>query len=174
MLYFSENELDELFLWQMWQLWQQKIKVLFICVCTRARRMCVCVRRCLCQQKFFNQFVVSMWRKTERIHLVCEIYVAKYGLLKGKSAVFSVFFTLCPHFNAYIFRGGCVRKGAKRGRTEKGSSMRPIEKWVYGLFMPPFRVSSSERKWRGRRANKDQREHPKQPREELCTTRAQE
>ena len=99
----------------------------YMCVHAREEDMRSSKRKSV-QAKVLQPADVSVWRKAERIHLVCEIYVAKYGVLKGKSAVFCDFFTLCPHFNAYIFRGGCVRKGAKRGRTEKGSSMRPIEK----------------------------------------------
>ena len=107
----------------------------------------------------------TLYRKK---HLFCNACLSLYVYCKEKSADFCDFFTLCPYFNAYMFRGWCVRKGAKRGRTEKGSSMRPIEYQVECLVfetsvwvMPPFRVSSSERKWRGRRASKDQRAHPK-------------
>ena len=142
---------------QVWHLWQQKNNIAV------GRRTHTRARE---KASWSGHFV-------QKNRLVCNVRLSLCVCCKEKSAVFCGFFTLCPYFHPYIFRGWWVRKGAKRGRTEKGSSMRPIEKWVWGI-MPPFRVSSSERKWRGRRASKDQRVHPKQPREELCTTRAQE
>ena len=76
----------------------------YMCVHAREEDMRSSKRKSV-QAKVLQPADVSVWRKAERIHLVCEIYVAKYGVLKGKSAVFCDFFTLCPHFNAYMFRG---------------------------------------------------------------------
>ena len=120
-----------------------------------------CAHACARESSHSGHFV-------REIHLVCNVSFSLCVCFKEKSADYCDFFTLCPHFNAYMFREWWVRSDAKRGRTEKGSSMRPIEYQVECLVfetsvwvMPPFRVSSSERKWRGRRASRDQRAHPK-------------
>ncbi len=39
------------------------------------------------------------------IHLVCNVSFSLCVCFKEKSADYCDFFTLCPHFNAYMFRG---------------------------------------------------------------------
>ena len=102
-------------------------KLLCIRVCTRARKDVRSCKRMSVQAKVLQPAWCEYVSHKRRMTYVCKFCVAKWSVFKEKSAVFCDFFTLCPYFDPYIFRGWCVRKGAKRGRTEKGSSMRPIE-----------------------------------------------